>query len=264
MPKKPEIEPSSPNSEHINRLETVPEDRANAQELDLTVPKVSGSYAPFDKAEKPQTKSGGWFAKPPVRKNYIPPAPTSYPMKVPKDYHQTWPIDTANGEGVVYTIDVTHPDDNEARLYVVHPNVVTEVVRRCSAGDYIFSILTDKSDGLGGEIRPVELHPWVTKTGQFGLMPIKRLITGNLLSETAYDNKVSKLAENQGKWVRRTTIEKDLRVIKLPSNADGYGEPRWPKVLTDGDWETIISRAFANRWIKSLDDKVARNLAGLE
>jgi len=53
-------------------------------------------------------------------------------------------------------------------------------------------------------------------------------------------------------------------VIPLPPNADGFGEPRWPKVLIDGDWETIISRAFDNRWIKSLDDKAARSLAGLE
>jgi hypothetical protein len=185
-------------------------------------------------------------------------------MKVPKDFHQTWAIDTANGEGVVYTIDVTHPADNEAKTYVVHPEVVREAVRQCAEGDYTFSILTDKNDGIGGEIRPVELHPWVTKTGQFGLMPLKRPIIGNSLSETAYDNKANKLAENQGKWVRRTTIEKDLVVIPLPPNADGYGEPRWPKVLIDGDWEAIISRAFDNRWIKSLDDKVARNLAGLE
>jgi len=110
----------------------------------------------------------------------------------------------------------------------------------------------------------VELHPWVTKTGQFGLMPLKRPIAGNSLSELAYDNKAGKLAENQGKWVRRTTIEKDLVVIPLPPNADGFGEPRWPKVLIDGDWETIINRTFDNRWIKSIDDKVARNLAGLE
>jgi hypothetical protein len=95
-------------------------------------------------------------------------------------------------------------------------------------------------------------------------MPLKRPIAGNSLSETAYDNKANRLAENQGKWVRRTTIEKDLVVIPLPPNADGFGEPRWPKVLTDGDWETIISRAFNNRWIKSLDDKAARSLAGLE
>src|SRR5215831_7786468 len=158
------------------------------------------------KVEKPQIKSGGWFAKPPVRKDYIPPAPTSYPMKVPKDFHQTWDIDTANGEGVVYTIDVTHPDGNEAKTYVVHPDVVREAVRRCSEGDYTFSILTDKNDGIGGEIRQVELHPWVTKTGQFGLMPLKRPIIGNSLSEMVYDNKVIKLAEYQGKWVRRTTI----------------------------------------------------------
>jgi len=147
---------------------------------------------------------------------------------------------------------------------VVHPDVVREAVRRCSEGDYTFSILTDKNGGIGGEIRSVELHPWVTKTGQFGLMPLKRPIAGNSLSEMAYDNKVNKLAENQGKWVRRTTIEKDLVVIPLPPNADGFGEPRWPKVLTDGDWETIIRRAFDNRWIRSLEDKVARNLAGLE
>jgi hypothetical protein len=142
--------------------------------------------------------------------------------------------------------------------------VVREAGRQCSEGDYTFSILTDKSDGIGGEIRLVELHPWVTKTGQFGLMPLKRPIIGNSLSEMAYDNKAIKLAEHQGKWVRRTTIEKDLVVIPLPPNADGFGEPRWPKVLTDGGWETIISRTFDNRWIKSLDDKVARNLAGLE
>jgi hypothetical protein len=75
---------------------------------------------------------------------------------------------------------------------------------------------------------------------------------------------ITKLSENQGKWVRRTTIQKDLVVIPLPPDAEGFGEPRWPKVLTDGDWETIISRAFANRWIKSLNDKAARYLAGLE
>jgi hypothetical protein len=238
-------DPSSPNSDSINRLKPSPEE-------------------PVDPKEKPQTKSGGWFAKPPVRKNYIPPAPTSYPMKIPKTFHQTWPIDTRNGEGVVYTIDVTHPDDNEAKIYVVHPDVVKEALQQCSEGDYTFSILTDKSDGLGGEIRLVELHPWVTKTGQFGLMPLKRPIAGNSLSEMVYDNKALKLAENQGQWVRRTTIEKDLVVIQLPPNAEGYGEPRWPKVLIEGDWATIISRAFDNRWIKSLTDKAARNLAGLE
>jgi hypothetical protein len=169
MPQKSEIDHSSPNDESINRL--------NSNPVDLP------------KAEKPPTKSGGWFAKPPVRKDYIPPAPTSYPMKVPIDFHQTWAIDTANGEGVVYTIDVTHADGNETKTYVVHPNVVTEAVCQCSEGDYTFSILTDKSDAIGGEIRPVELHPWVTKTGQFGLMPLKRPIAGNSLSETAYDNK---------------------------------------------------------------------------
>ena len=259
-----ETDPSSPNSDSINRLKPKPAE-SPAIEVGLSVP------APADlpklempKAEKSQAKSGGWFAKPPVRKDYIPPAPTSYPMKIPKDFHQTWAIDTANGEGVVYTIEVTHPDGNEVKTYVVHPDVVSEALRRCSEGDYTFSILTDKNDGIGGEIRQVELHPWVTKTGQFGLMPLKRPIAGNSLSELAYDNKAGKLAENQGKWVRRTTIEKDLVVIPLPPNADGFGEPRWPKVLTDGDWETIISRAFDNRWIKSLDDKAARNLAGLE
>jgi hypothetical protein len=215
------------------------------------------------KAEKFQAKSGGWFAKPPVRKNYVPPAPTSYPMKIPKDFHQTWAIDTANGEGVVYTIEVTHPDNNEAKTYPVHPDVVREAFRQCSEGDYTFSILTDKNDGIGGEIRLVELHPWVTKTGQFGLMPVKRPIAGNQLSENAYDAKATLIQKYQGKWVRRTTIEKAMVVIPLPEETD-LGEPRWPKVLTDGDWETIISRAFDNRWIKSLDDKTARSLAGLE
>jgi hypothetical protein len=240
-------EPSSPNSDHLNRLK--PE---------------SAQWPEPAAAEKPQAKSGGWFAKPPVRKDYIPPAPTSYPMKIPKDFHQTWAIDTANGEGVVYTIEVTHADINEAKTYVVHPSVVSEAVRQCSAGDYTYAILTDKNEGIGGEIRALELHPWVTKTGQFGLMPLKKPIIGNALSEMAYDNKAGRIAENQGKWVRRTTIEKDLVVIPLPPGADGFGEPRWPKVLTDADWETIISRAFDNRWIKSLDDKVARGLAGLE
>jgi len=253
--KKLNLDASSPNSDAINRMESIP-----------ILPNT-----PIEKIEpekpKPETsppKSGGWFAKPPVRKDYIPPAPTSYPMKIPKDFHQTWAIDTDNGEGVVYTIEVTHADLGEAKTYVVHPNVVEEALRLCSVGDYTFSILTDKSDGIGGEIRPVELHPWVTKTGQFGLMPLKRPIIGNSLSEMAYDNKALRLAENQGKWVRRTTIEKDLVVIPLPPNAEGFGEPRWPKVLTDGNWDTIISRAFDNRWIKSLDDKTARGLAGLE
>jgi hypothetical protein len=264
MSKKSEIDPSSPNSDSINRLKSNPAESpaievGGSVPLPADLPKVEKA-----KAEKPQTKSGGWFAKPPVRKDYIPPAPTSYPMKVPKDFHQTLDIDTANGEGVVYTIDVTHPDGNEVKTYVAHPDVVREAVRQCSEGDYTFSILTDKSDGIGGEIRAMELHPWVTKTGQFGLMPLKRPIVGNSLSELTYNNKASRLAENQGKWVRRTTIEKDLVVIPLPPNAEGFGEPRWPKVLTDGDWESIISRTFDNRWIRSLDDKVARNLAGLE
>lgn len=122
-------------------------------------------------AEKPPTKSGGWFAKPPVRKDYIPPAPTSYPMKVTKDFHQIWQIDTDISEGVVYTIDITHPDTNEAKTYVVHPDVVYEAMLRCGKGDYIFAVPTDKSCGLTGEVRAVELHPWVTRTGQFGLLP---------------------------------------------------------------------------------------------
>jgi hypothetical protein len=207
MKKSDALDPSSPNRDFVNRLKPI---STESPVIEAELPK-----AEILKAEKSQTKSGGWFAKPPVRNDYIPPAPTSYPMKVPKDFHQTWPIDTANGEGVVYTIDVTHSDDNEAKVYVVHPDVVTEAMRQCSQGTYTFSILTDKSDGLGGEIRPVELHPWVTKTGQFGLMPLKRPIAGNVLSETAYDNKAIKLAENQGKWVRRTTIQKDLVVISL-------------------------------------------------
>jgi hypothetical protein len=264
MPNKNTADPSSPNSDSINRLKPKPAESPAIEEGLLAPAPADLPKVEMPKVEKSQTKAGGWFAKPPVRKDYIPPAPTSYPMKVPKDFHQTWIIDTANGEGVVYTIEVTHPDGNEAKTYVVHPDVVREAVRQCAEGDYTFSILTDKSDGIGGEIRPVELHPWVTKTGQFGLMPLKQPIAGNLLSETAYEHKVNRLAENQGKWVRRTTIEKDLVVIPLPPNADGFGNPRWPKVLTDGDWETIISRAFENRWIKSLDDKAARNLAGLE
>ena len=264
MPNKNTTDQSSPNSDSINRLKPK---SADSPAIGVGWPVPAPADLPkveMPKAEKSQAKSGGWFAKPPVRKDYIPPAPTYYPMKSPKDFHQTWAIDTANGEGVVYTIEVTHPDGNEAKTYVVHPDVVREAGRQCSEGDYTFSILTDKSDGICGEIRLGELHPWVTKTGQFGLMPLKRPIIGNSLSEMAYDNKANRLAENLGKWVRRTTIEKDLVVIPLPPNADGFGEPRWPKVLTDGGWETIISRTFDNRWIKSLDDKVARNLAGLE
>jgi hypothetical protein len=264
MPNKNTTDQSSPNSDSINRLKPK---SAESPAIEAEWPGSAPADLPkveMPKAEKSQAKSGGWFAKPPVRKGYIPPAPTSYPMKIPKDFHQTWAIDTANGEGVVYTIEVTHPDGNEAKTYVVHPDVVREAGRQCSKGDYTFSILTDKNDGIGGEVRLVELHPWVTKTGQFGLMPLKRPIIGNSLSEMAYDNKAIKLAENQGKWVRRTTIEKDLVVIPLPPNADGFGEPRWPKVLSDGDWETIINRTFDNRWIKSIDDKVTRNLAGLE
>jgi len=272
MNNKSEIDPSSPNSDHVNRLETIPEDRTNAQvKLDLTVPKVSGGYAPVDlpkeempKAEKSQTKSGGWFAKPPVRKDYIQPAPTAIPMKLPLDFHQTWPIDTASGEGVVYTIKITHPDQKEAKTYVVHPDVVNEAVRRCAQGDYTFSILTDKSEGLGGEIRALELHPWVTKIGQFGLFPLKRPIIGSTISEAAYENSADNIAKNQGNWARRTRIENALVAIPLPPDAEGYGDPRWPKMLVDGDWETIITRAFENRWIKSLDDKAARSLAGLE
>jgi hypothetical protein len=140
------------NNGEVNRVA----DYTEPEQLNATdQPKVE-----MPKPEKSQTKSGGWFAKPPVRKDYIPPAPTSYPMKVPKDFHQTWAIDTANGEGVVYTIEVTHPDGNEAKTYIVHPEVVREAIRRCSGGDYTFSILTDKNDGIGGEIRSVELHPW--------------------------------------------------------------------------------------------------------
>lgn len=213
--------------------------------------------------EKPTVKSGGWFAKPPVRKDYIPPAPTSYPMKVPKDFHQTWKIDTVNGEGIVYVIDVTHPDSNEAKTYVVYPDVQAEALRMCSEGDFTFCVLTDKNLGWGGEVRWIELHPWVTKTGQFGLMPIKGPLEGNALSEEAYKLKRANVDEHQGKWVRRTSIEKQQVVIPLPDGAD-LGVPRWPKVLTGGDWETIITRAFDNRYIKSLGDKVARALAGLE
>jgi hypothetical protein len=264
-PKTIRTEILADNGETNSRLHSAINQEASASEVERCVPTAGDlSKTEVSKMERPTTKSGGWFAKPPLRKDYLAPAPTSYPMKIPKDFHQTWAIDTANGEGVVYTIDVTHPDSNEAKIYVVHPDVVREAVLRCSEGDYTFAILTDKSDGIGGEIRPVELHPWVTKTGQFGLLPLKRPILGNALSEVAYDNKALKLVDHQGKWVRRTTIEKELVVIPLPPNAEGFGEPRWPKVLTDGDWETIISRAFENRWIKSLDDKVARSLAGLE
>jgi hypothetical protein len=137
--------------------------------------------------------------------------------------------------------------------------VVREATRQCNQEEHLFSILTDKGANLGGEVRQVELHPWVTKTGHFGLWPVKRPLLGNQLSENAYEFKSNLIKEYSGKWVRRTTIEKALVVIPLPQDAE-LGEPRWPKVLLDGDWETIITRAFANRWIKSLDDKTARNL----
>jgi hypothetical protein len=213
--------------------------------------------------KKPPPKSGGWFAKPPVRPGYIPPAPTFYPLKTSKDYHQTWPIDTANGEGLVYTIEVTHPDQNEAKTYVVHPEVVMEAARRCYGGDYTYSILTDKNSELGGEVRTQELHPWVTKTGQFGLMPVRCPIIGNTLSEEAYEAKRSKIDAYQNQWVRRTTIARRPEIQVLPPGAQ-FDPPRWPKVLVDGDWEAIITRAYDNRYIRSLDDKVARNLAGLD
>jgi hypothetical protein len=116
MSKKSETDPSSPNSETINRLKSNPAESL-AIEKGLSVPApVDLPKGEMPKAEKSQTKSGGWFAKPPIRKDWIPPAPTSIPMKIPKDYHQTWAIDTANGEGVVYTIEVTHYPAKSSKL----------------------------------------------------------------------------------------------------------------------------------------------------
>jgi hypothetical protein len=140
----------------------------NGEEFVNRTPVADSDRPVSSSNDHPKIKSGGWFTKPPVRKDYIPPAPTSYPLKTPKDFHQTWPIDTNNGEGIVFVIDVNHPDTNEAKTYVVHPDVHDEASRRCSQGDFTFSILTEKNLDYAGEVRWAELHPWVTKSGQLG------------------------------------------------------------------------------------------------
>jgi hypothetical protein len=94
-------------------------------------------------------------------------------------------------------------------------------------------------------------------------MLIKGPLAGSILSQDAYASKRANIDAHQGQWVRRTSIQKRQVVIPLPDGAD-LGPPRWPKVLTDGDWETIVTRVFDNRYIKSLDDKAARDLAALE
>ena len=185
-------------------------------------------------------------------------------MKFSEDYHQLWPIDVAKGVGVVYQISVTHADTNRAKQYVVHSSLVTEALRRCALEDYTFCRLTERSDKVGGTIRRYELHPWVTKTGQFGLLPILCPLIGNTLSEESYEDKALQIARSRGKWVRWGTVGDKYQLLKLPPDAIDFGPPQWPKVLLEGDWATIISRAFDNRWIKSLSDKTARSLAGLE
>jgi hypothetical protein len=209
-------------------------------------------------------KDGGFFARPQVRMDLAPPTATEVPVRRPEDFCQVELLDVGNEEpgGVrVYISRVVHPSTNEGSDYIVMPDVVAAATAEWEDGDATYAVLTEKVKEYGGEVRVHELYPWISRTGQFGLWSVKTPLPGNKLSEHYYFAKTEVIRGNAGKWVRYTMVNKELQV--QPAPGDYKWRAKWPAEYLNGDWESIINRAFRGQVIKSLEDQAAKWLAGI-
>lgn len=212
-----------------------------------------------------KVKDGGFFARPHIRTDLGQATAVEVPARMPEDFVQIELLDLGNGDEAgpipVYIVPVTHPSTNERSNYVVRPEVVDQATSLWDQGDAIFAVLTEKSLGYGGEARVYELYPWISRTGQFGVWPIVTPLPGNSHSEHAYNSKSGTIRANVDQWVRYTNVNKDLQAVTAPFNVTW--PTKWPAEYLNGDWESIINRAYRGQIIRSLEDQAAKWLAGL-
>ena len=237
MPKKSEIDPSSPNSEHVNRLETVPEDRTNTQvESDVTIQKESKGYDPFD----PDNMRLSQAALKGAAKKFV----TSYAIRKPR-------------KGAFFRV---HPD--EAYQYVAYVYVEKDEAQ-LEKDTYLVSPIF--AAGLGEEFKCVmssvvlylakERHaekPFVWKVG----IPLDGA-KDNKFWESARE--IAEIAKTE--WVRISTgtgcydyYKAALAMSQVPP------EPEWPS----DSFGEILRLAFKNRVIDSMDHPIMRSLSHLE
>jgi len=224
---------------------------------------TNGETKPYDpelEPTQPKKKSGGTFGRIKIKKKEElgQVLVQEIPLRLPSDYHQTYPINTEEGEGVVYAVKVSLPAEQEEKTFIVMTDVVERAYVMAEAGDPTFAVLTPVEANLGGTARAYEVYPWVERSGRFGFWPIVVGMEGNERSMGPYKVKKQDIAENVGKWVRRV---KDVTIAAPPGSV--WSPPKWPKELLDGGLDSLILRAYKGRIIDSLDSEEAKWLAGI-
>ena len=213
--------------------------------------------SPVVKIRKPL---GGRVNVRPPKKLVSPESNQSIPKTKPDDFHQTYPINTAAGEGVYYILPVENPDTGENQDWIVVYEVVNAAVQQVTEQhDGTFSALTPKGYGLGGRARETELHPWVTRGKRFGLRPIKCALPDSTLSEEHYRTIREQIDSYIGKWYRLA----DNLVFPQPPGSGDWGMPAWPLELLEGNLDALVRRAYEGRIITSLEQDAAKWAAGL-
>ena len=159
---------------------------------------------------------------------------------------------------MVYAVKLTLPAEKEEKAYIILTSVVEEARAKAEAGDATYSILTPVGLRLGGSVREYELHPWVDRSGRFGLWPVIVGMEDNLRSITPYLAKKADIEITKGKWVRRAA---GLTIPAPPGSV--WSPPKWPRELLNGGLDTLILRAYRGRVIKTLNSDEAKWLAGL-
>jgi uncharacterized protein YrzB (UPF0473 family) len=220
---------------------------------------------------KPLIRSGGKFAKrqPFARRRFEKPPQHKIPIETPKEYHQLWPLDEEQGEGLVYIIEVKHQDEEQNKEYVVLNEVVEEATSRCEQDDTTFYKFTLKGEGFLGEVRLVEVHPWVTRNKDWGLWRVRCPIryedgTFEPKSSKTYQQARESIEDYAGRWVHRVYDKKKegWQTIPAPSG-ELWKPPVWDSLLTSGNWDAILEKAFEGRVIRSLDEDIVKWKVGL-
>jgi hypothetical protein len=267
---KPEKQPD-PESGDETKPEPTPalEEPIPFPKYKATDPSVSPDIAPeghpntvegvsaSDNTPKPKTGVFGRI-KPRRREELGAVVTQEIPLRLPNDYHQLYPIDTEDGEGVVYTVKITLPAEKEEKTYIVLTSIVEEARERAENDDPTFAILTPVELHLGGAARAFEMHPWVERSGRFGFWPIVVGMEDNPRSMAPYQAKLADINDHQGKWARRTG---GITTSAPPNTV--WSAPKWPEELLNGGLDALILRAYRGRVIESLDSTEAKWLAGL-
>jgi hypothetical protein len=223
----------------------------------ITAP--SGLTKPAEGASVSGTKTGVFGRIKPRKREELGAVLTQeIPLRLPSDYHQVFPIDVDGGEGVVYSIKVALPAEQEEKTYIIHSAVVEEALNRTEAGDPTFAVLTPIDFNLGGTVRAYEMYPWVERSGRFGFWPVVVGIKDNPRSMAPYLIRRIDIEENKGLWIRRT---RGITIAAPPGSV--WSPPKWPEAILNGGIDNLVLRAYNGRVISSLDSDEAKWLAGI-